>query len=212
MSNCFEHKYDSLIFDLDGTLWNACETIAKAWSEVSVENRLRRGLISKEDVEGICGLSTDIVFDRIFGKENSSILHSQCVDKQMLYVEKFGGQIYDGVLNLIPKLAERYRLYIVSNCDSGYIESFLQFSHLKAYFDNWKCYGDFQCGKTENIVQLVTEEWLQNPLYIGDTEGDYLSAYAAAVPFHYMTYGFGYFDYIDSSHSFAEFYIKAINY
>lgn len=38
----------ALIFDLDGTLWNACQTIAEAWEKVRQQFQVDRSPITKK--------------------------------------------------------------------------------------------------------------------------------------------------------------------
>ncbi len=46
-------------------------------------------------------------------------------------------------------------------------------------------------SKGENIKMLIERTNLSNPIYVGDTEGDYNAAQNAGIPFVYAKYGFG---------------------
>ena len=52
------------------------------------------------------------------------------------------------------------------------------------------CWGDTQLPKAETNKQLIARYNLENPVYIGDTEGDHISAQGAGIPFCYASYGF----------------------
>ena len=70
-------------------------------------------------------------------------------------------------------LKEKYPLYIVSNCQSGYIESFLAYYHLEDYFSDMECFGNNGMQKGENIARLARRNHLDKAVYVGDIQGDY---------------------------------------
>ena len=84
-----------------------------------------------------------------------------------------------------------YGVYIVSNCQSGYIESFLEYYHLADLVDDFECYGNTLHGKAENLKLLIARNDLTEYVYVGDTQGDYDACKEADVPFIWAAYGFG---------------------
>ena len=89
------------------------------------------------------------------------------------------------------ELAKTYDLYIVSNCQCGYIEQFLRKTQLEAYIKDIECFGNTGKNKGENIRLLVKRNSLKAPVYIGDTKGDCDASKEAGVPFIFASYGFG---------------------
>ena len=104
---------------------------------------------------------------------------------------KEGGTLYPNTRETIINLSKKYKLYIVSNCVKGYIESFLNTSGLKDYFDDYESYGNTLLSKGENIKLVIERNNLKNPIYVGDTNGDIEGARIAGIPFVYASYGFG---------------------
>lgn len=102
-----------------------------------------------------------------------------------------GGNIYSGVEEFIPKLAEKYRLFIVSNCPKGLIESFFTYSGMGDFFSDYEEHGHTHLPKSDNIKLIVKRNELRKAVYIGDTHGDKHSAAAAGVDFKWVSYGFG---------------------
>ena len=90
-----------------------------------------------------------------------------------------------------------YKLFIVSNCIDGYIESFLRTSGLSNYFLDFECNGRTKLRKGENIELIIKRNNLKNAIYVGDTMGDKEAARYAKVPFVYASYGFGEVDEYD---------------
>ena len=84
-----------------------------------------------------------------------------------------------------------YSLYIVSNCQNGYIQLFLRVNKLEAYFADIECQGRTGRPKADNIALVVERNALDKAFYVGDTLLDMQSADGAGVPFIHAAYGFG---------------------
>ena len=81
--------------------------------------------------------------------------------------------------------------YIVSNCQIGYIEVFLQSCNLEHYIKDHLCFGETQVPKNETIRLLMERNHLEDVVYVGDTQGDFDACQKARVPFVFAEYGFG---------------------
>ena len=91
-------------------------------------------------------------------------------------------------------LKKKYHLYIVSNCQSGYIEAFLDYYKFHDLIEDIECYGNNKKTKGENISLLYRRNELDDAVYVGDIEGDYISSKEAGVKFIHAAYGFGKID------------------
>ena len=89
------------------------------------------------------------------------------------------------------ELAKKYPLYIVSNCQVGYIETFLETMDLKEIFLDFEDYGRTGLPKGRNIQILMERAQLDDAVYVGDTQGDYEATVLAQIPFIFAQYGFG---------------------
>ena len=94
-------------------------------------------------------------------------------------------------LKTIKKLSEKYRLFIVSNCQDGYIELTMNKNNIQNFITDWECYGHSGLEKWENIRLITERNSLKHPVYVGDTEGDLEACEKAGVPFIWASYGFG---------------------
>jgi phosphoglycolate phosphatase len=105
---------------------------------------------------------------------------------------------YPEVIDGIKRFSAQVPVFIVSNCQSGYIELFLRKTGLALYVKDIECFGNTGKSKGENIADLAARNHLQTPVYVGDTQGDCDAARAAGVPFIFASYGFGAVDRCDA--------------
>lgn len=189
-----KNKFDGLIFDLDGTLWNSTVSVAKAWQSAKEEVDYVHTDVTPEMVAGIAGMTYDAIYETLFPEveiEKRKEFQALCAKKELEVLSEEGGDLYPGVEETLGTLAKEYKLFIVSNCQNGYIEAFLRFSKLDRFFQGHACYGTKNQPKAENIKDVVNDYLLKAPVYIGDTKGDYESSKKAGVPFIFAAYGFG---------------------
>lgn len=186
-----------IIFDMDGTLWDSAEGVAKSWTKVAHGRYPKDIIITEADVKGIMGLTMDKIADIIFPlldtEERLELLDRCCADENE-YLLEHGGRLYDGLEETMQKLKEKYHLYIVSNCQSGYIEAFLEHYGFEKYFEDIECYGNNDLPKGENIRLIVERNNLDKACYVGDIQGDYNASKEAGVSFVHAAYGFGTID------------------
>ncbi len=186
-------KYDSVIFDMDGTLWDSRKGICEAWNQSFARQECDRR-ISVEELTGYMGLPMNEIAMRMFpGKEYAEVksIFDCCMNDENTYLMQHGGILYPDLINTLEALSQKCRLYIVSNCQSGYIEAFFNAHKTSQYFKDIECYGNTGMLKDHNIALLVKRNGLQSPVYVGDTQGDADSAERSGVDFIYASYGFG---------------------
>lgn len=107
------------------------------------------------------------------------------------YLEKMGGVLFPGLEATLKELKTKYPLYIVSNCQDGYIEAFIKAHKLEKYFSDTECWGRTRAPKAVSNRTLIERNNLSNPVYVGDTAGDANAAREAEIDFIYAEYGFG---------------------
>lgn len=194
MENSLKNRFDSIIFDLDGTLWDSSANVAKAWQAAIAEVDYVTDEMTQQKVRSITGLAYNVIFDTLFpylDDRQRAELMGICAKKELDLLNQHGGDLYEGLEDTLRYLKPKYRLFIVSNCQNGYIDTFFNLSNLMPYFEGHQCYGTKGQPKAENIMDVVTDYRLSAPVYVGDTIGDYKSAEKAGVPFIFADYGFG---------------------
>lgn len=199
---------DSIIFDLDGTIWDPIDTVLNAWNSRIKEHKQIKRELTRTDFESTMGLQMQEISVKLFPDLNEDIRNQvikECCDSEQGYLKKHGGNLYPHVEDVLKKLSKKYKLYIVSNCQDGYIESFYAFHNLEKYFLDYENPGRTGLSKGENIKLIIKRNNLSDPIYVGDTDGDLKAAKYARVPFVYAKYGFGQVnDYDESIDTFAD--------
>lgn len=184
---------DSLIFDLDGTLWDTTHIGAKAWLEAAFKYNVDIS-VTAERLKGLYGLPTEAIAKQLLPLASEdmalSIMKESC-EKQCLYLKEDGGILYPGVVETLSELKKTYRMFIVSNCQEGYIQSFIMAHQLEGFFEDFEYPGRTGLSKAANIRLIVERNSLTGSIYIGDTLGDATASHEAGIPFVYARYGFG---------------------
>lgn len=185
---------DGIIFDLDGTLWNSVKVVTKAWNHVLKEFKEARGNVTEEMLQSIMGLQIPQIGQKFFpylDKELQIKIVTTCCEDQLGFIEKEGGILFPELEETLSKLSEKYPLFIVSNCNFGYIEAFYKYHKLDKYFKDYEHAGNTGLSKGENIKIIMKRNNLKNAVYVGDTQGDCDATRKAGIPFIYASYGFG---------------------
>ena len=185
-----------IIFDLDGTLWDSVDSVATSWN-IGAKKILGVDLsISREVLGGFMGKTMD-QFLPIFGdvsKEKAQEALDYCMEYELEYLRQVPGILFPKVRETLAKLSKKYPLYIVSNCQVGYIETFLETMNMKEIFLDFEDYGRTGLPKGRNIQILMERVKLDEAIYVGDTQGDYEATILAQIPFVFAEYGFGQVD------------------
>lgn len=180
---------------MDGTLWDAIDNIVISWNQALKQLGEQNVLVTREKITGYMGKTMDHFARAILphypmekAMERMHILEKIEND----YLREHGAELLGDVQKTFQKLHHMdCGVYIVSNCQSGYIEAFLDHYHLEELVDDFECYGNTGHGKADNLKLLIERNHLEKYCYLGDTQGDYDACKAAGVPFIWASYGFG---------------------
>ena len=123
--------------------------------------------------------------------KNTPCTWSMTVQLDVTGLVKQGAKLYPGIEQMLADLKKEYFLAIVSNCQCGYIEAFLEHYGFGKYIDDIQCFGMNEVPKGENIRLVAERNHLEDAVYVGDIQGDYDASKAAGVKFIHAAYGFG---------------------
>lgn len=184
-------QFDAIIFDLDGTLWDATDTYLQTWNQAFTELNIPKE-IDRSTLEEMIGLEIEQVFHQFFPEFDKPLriaLFEKIEKIQTTLLKASGGVLYAGVKEGINQLAENFPLFLVSNCTTGTLKAFFRHSGLKSKFKDWRVYGQNQQDKSQNLTNITAQYRLKGPVYVGDRRHDYLSSLKAGMAFFQVTYG-----------------------
>lgn len=182
----------AIIFDLDGTLWNSLNQVVPSWN--AVLKRHNTGCqVTQEQMQGQMGKLLDNIAPCVMPnlpREKAIEIARECCREEDEYIKKYGGVLYPDLEETLDILKKDYSLYVVSNCQCGYIEAFLYY-HKFTCFEDTLCAGQTGMNKGDNIKLIVEKHGVDKAIYVGDTQLDMEAAEHAKVAFIHAAYGFG---------------------
>jgi phosphoglycolate phosphatase len=168
---------------------------AKAWNKAIREVGKTAATVDAQVLKREFGKPMNVIADDIFYDIDEGtkelILGKCCIYEHEALERNSEDLLYPDVAETIKKLSEKHGLFIVSNCQSGYIELFMKKAGIEAHITDWECFGNNGKVKAENIMLLIDRNNLADAVYVGDTQGDYEATQLARIPFIYAKYGFG---------------------
>lgn len=185
---------DSIIFDLDGTLWDTADAVCSIWNIILKKYPHIKKKVTIEEVEGCMGLQAEEISRKLFPdlqEDTQKRLMDELSEAELSYLGDNGGMLYPNLEETLRQVAQKHKLFIVSNCQDGYIQCFFKAHKLDQYFADFECSGATGLPKGENIKLIIQRNNLKSSIYVGDTNRDADSAKAAQIPFVYASYGFG---------------------
>jgi phosphoglycolate phosphatase len=183
---------DAIIFDIDGTLWDACPASTKGWNIGLVKLGIDKKFTS-EQIESVAGNPYEKCVDILLPgfKGQYPKLLDTLNDCEIEVIKSDGGKFYNGVIEGLKTLASSYKIFLVSNCQEWYMKLFLKFSDIEPLLAGYDCHGMSGSPKNEMLAKIKSNYSLNNPVYVGDTKGDETAANLAGMEFINVSYGFG---------------------
>lgn len=200
---------ESLIFDIDGTLWDSREIVAKGFNRQLVAEGHADLCITAEDLKALFGKTMTEIADIMLAtlpRPDRYELMTRCMETEHAVMQEDPCQVgYPGVAETLTELAKRHRLFIVSNSQRGYPELTMEKLGIAHLFQGNLCFGDTGADKGTTIRTLMAKYGIEDAVYIGDTQGDYEASRLAGIPFVWASYGFGEPERFDAKiHAFTE--------
>ena len=186
---------ESVIFDIDGTLWDSRALVAEGYNIQLRSEGYDHLCVNAEILRPLFGKVMTEIADAILAEipmPERYALMERCMETENRYLEENECKIgYEGVKQTLEELAKTYRLFIVSNAQCGYPELCIEKLGLGEVIRGHLCFGDTGTEKGETILELMRRHDITDAVYVGDTQGDYEATQVANIPFVWAAYGFG---------------------
>lgn len=189
-------KVESLIFDIDGTLWDSRQLVAEGYNLQLCDEGFEKYCVNAEQLKALFGKTMSEIADIMladFEVPERYALMERCMEREDVYLRENATDAiaYEGVKETLTKLEKKYRLFIVSNSQKGYPEITMRAIGVEHLFEGHLCFGDTQTEKGETMKTLMKKYDIKDAVYIGDTQGDYEATLVAGIPFVWASFGFG---------------------
>ena len=188
-------NYESIIFDIDGTLWDSRALVAEGYNIQLEREGLQHLFVNADILKPLFGKTmteiADVLLASIDGKDRYDLME-RCMATENEYLFNNPCQIgYPRVKETLEELSKNHRLFIVSNSQCGYPELCIEKLGLGDYIQGHMCFGDTGTSKGQTLLTIMKKYNITSAIYIGDTQGDLEASRKAGIPFIFCTYGFG---------------------
>ena len=188
-------RYESLILDIDGTLWDSRALVAEGYNIQLRAEGLDHLCTDAETLKTLFGKVMTEIADNLFPDFPPEVrypLMERCMETENKYLEENPCHIgYEGIREVLAELKKKYRLFIVSNSQCGYPDLCVEKLGLQDLIEGHLCFGDTGTTKGQTILTLMKKYGIASAAYIGDTQGDLEACEEAGIDFIWAAYGFG---------------------
>ena len=190
-------QFESIIFDVDGTLWDSRALLAQAYNDQLREEGITGLYVTAELLKPLFGKTMTTLADGLFegfvpAPERYELM-DRCIVRMDDYMESYAGPHmgYPGLRATLEILKKNHRLFIVSNGQKGYPQMAANKLGLADLMDGYLSFGDTGTSKGQTLLRLMQEHHIQSAVYVGDTQGDLEACQEAQIPFIFTAFGFG---------------------
>ena len=188
-------QYESLIFDIDGTLWDSRALVAEGYNAQLEKEGLSHLAVNADTFLPLFGKVmtdiADIIFPSVPVPERYALMN-RGMDAGDRHLQENPCRIgYPGIRETMEELAKTHRLFIVSNSQKGYPELCMEKLGLTGLIQGHLCFGETGTDKGTTIRTLMDRHHITDCAYVGDTQLDYEATQKAGIAFIWASYGFG---------------------
>ena len=189
-------KYESLIFDIDGTLWDSRALVAEGYNTQLRRENLHHRQITAQTLLPLFGKTMSAIADGLFPDlepQERYALMDRCIEAEDAYLHQHPCDTiaYPGIYETIEALSKKHRLFIVSNGQKGYPQLAAEKLGISQFITGYLSFGDTGTSKDLTIKRLMAEHDVHDAVYIGDTQGDLDASRGAGFDFIFCVYGLG---------------------
>lgn len=174
-----------LVFDFDGTIHNTEITYKKAITESLSELNLD---INDFDFKSFIGMGPKDVWDIILKDDSDKTSYIKKNGDRIIKHMKDSGELYDGAIETLSYLKDKYDLYILSKCRRVYMEAAREKFGLDRFFSKYFIGEDYDYLDKYKILRKEIEE---DYIIIGDRREDMEAGLKNNQQAIFAAYGYG---------------------
>lgn len=181
-----------VVFDLDGTLFQAQRVTIPAVQETFAANGLH--VPGADEIGAFIGRPAAEYHQWLAGFCSPEMVHDivSQTDRRELELIGEAGCLFPGVLEMLTALERHgYRLAMSSNAPDDYFAETLRTQGLSAFFSPALCRGTRFSGKVEMVGFILEQTSAKRFVVVGDRRDDIECAHAYQGLAVAVTYGFG---------------------
>ena len=186
-------KIDSIILDMDGTLWDNVNSYVIAWNK-GLQKTGHDKQVTRNDLMGLMGKIPKSLMDSILPgstEAEQATLFDSVIESYSEILDSMQPYIYPGVIEGLEKLSKKYKILLLSNCEKDGLVNFMHHTKTTHLITDYMEHGQNLQLKNFNLKLLIDRNNLKSTVYVGDTASDGQESTKAGVPFVFVSYGFG---------------------
>lgn len=186
-------QYDTIIWDIDGTLIDTQEGLISSYQYVITKNNLKNK--TKEQIRKFIGPTPQDIFKNVFNlDENTAQKYAADFRERYKNHDLYKAKIFNGtieVLELFKKL--NIKQAIATNKREDYAKDICKHFQINKYCNPILGMDNYNSKtKSELITECIKKLNSKKAIMIGDTTGDKIAAMTAGVDFLGVNFGFGF--------------------
>lgn len=174
-----------LVFDFDGTIHNTEITYKKAITESLSELNLD---INDFDFKSFIGMGPKDVWDIILKDDSDKTPYIKKNGDRIIRYMKESGELYDGAIETLSYLKDKYDLFILSKCRRVYMEAAREKFGLDSFFSKYFIGEDYDYLEKYKILRKEIKE---DYIIIGDRREDMEAGLKNNQRAIFAAYGYG---------------------
>jgi len=194
-------KFDAIIFDFDGTLFQTEKLVLyafdKTFSQLEADGYVIERFPTEADILSVIGMTLDKIWAKLLPNlpEDAHIKANELLLTNELEGVKSGyGALYPKVVETLLQLKNgNYRLFIASNGLEDYIKGLAKAFRIDHYFEAMYSAGEFNTASKDDLVaRLIKNYSISNGVMVGDrisdiSAGKYNGLYTIACDFGFAS-------------------------
>lgn len=174
-----------LVFDFDGTIHNTEITYKKAITESLSELNLD---INDFDFKSFIGMGPKDVWDIILKDDSDKTPYIKKNGDRIIKYMKESGELYDGAIETLSYLKDKYDLFILSKCRRVYMGAAREKFGLDSFFSKYFIGEDYDYIEKYKILRKEIKE---DYIIIGDRREDMEAGLKNNQRAIFAAYGYG---------------------